>query len=67
MACDISARIIEAIISDIFFCDDYSEDGVVNTTAKLTNQETNPLRLFNKKEDDSDWCQVTIKNVTRFI
>ncbi len=69
---DISARIVDTIIGDLFFRDDEvlanidSDDDVANTIAKKAKEKTNALKLFVKNENDPDWYQVVIPNAMRF-
>ncbi len=65
---DISARIVDTIIDDLFFYDDEvlanvdndgdSDDDVANTIAKKATknakEKTNALKLFVKNENDPD-------------
>ncbi len=61
---DISARIVDMIIGDLFFCDDEvlanadndgdNEDDVASTIAKKAKEKTNALKLFVKNENDPD-------------
>ncbi len=66
---DISARIVDTIIGDLFFrddevlanvdSDDNSDDDVASTiakkVAKKAKEKTNALKLFVKNENDPDW------------
>jgi len=61
---DISARIVDMIISDLFFRDDEilantnsdgdSDDDVASVIAKKAKDKTNALKLFVKNENDPD-------------
>jgi hypothetical protein len=61
---DISARIVDTIISDLFFRDDEvlantnsdgdSDDDVASIIAKKAKDKTNALKLFVKNENDPD-------------
>jgi len=61
---DISARIVDTIISDLFFRDDEvlanansdgdSDDDVASVIAKKAKEKTNALKLFVKNENDPD-------------
>ena len=80
IAYDISARIVDTIIGNLFFCDeevltdadsDNNNDGnVVNALSKKAanpiNEKANALKLFFKDENYHDWYQVIIKSVMRF-
>ncbi len=77
---DISARIIDTIIGNLFFRDDEvlanansdgdSDDDVASTIAKKAAkkaiEKTNTLKLFVKNQNDLDWYQVVIPNAMRF-
>jgi hypothetical protein len=77
---NISARIVDMIIGDLFFCDDKvlanadndgdSDDDVANIitkkATKKAKEKTNALKLFVKNENDLDWYQVVIPNAMRF-
>jgi hypothetical protein len=66
---NISARIVDTIIGDLFFRDDEvlattdsdgdSDDDMANTivkkAAKTAKEKTNTLKLFVKNENDPDW------------
>jgi hypothetical protein len=66
---DISARIVDTIIGDLFFHDDEvlanadndgdSDDDVASTitkkAAKKAKEKTNAFKLFVKNENDPDW------------
>jgi hypothetical protein len=61
---DISARIVDMTIGDLFFRDDEvlanadrdgdSDDDVASTIAKKAKEKTNALKLFVKNENDPD-------------
>ncbi len=78
---DISARIVDTIIGDLFFRDDEvlanadsddddSDDDLASVIAKKVarkaKEKTNALKLFVKNENDPDWYQVVIPNPMRF-
>ncbi|KAH8952971.1 hypothetical protein BDL97_09G113300 [Sphagnum fallax] len=78
---DISARIVDTIIGDLFFRDDEvlanadsddddSDDDLASAIAKKVarkaKEKTNALKLFVKNENDPDWYQVVIPNPMRF-
>ncbi|CAM6002565.1 unnamed protein product [Sphagnum balticum] len=77
---DISARIVDTMIGDLFFRnyevlanvdnDSDSDDDVASTiakeAAKKAKEKTNALKLFVKNENDLDWYQVVIPNAMRF-
>jgi hypothetical protein len=77
---NISARIVDTIIGDLFFRDDEvlatgdsdgdSDDDMANTivkkAAKTAKEKTNALKLFVKNKNDPDWYQVVIPNAMRF-
>jgi hypothetical protein len=77
---NISARIVDTIIGDLFFrddevlaiadSDDDSDDDMANTiikkVAKMAKEKTNALKLFVKNENDPDSYQVVIPNAMRF-
>jgi hypothetical protein len=73
---DISARIVDTIIGDLFFRDDEvlanadsdgdSDDNVASTITKKAKEKTNALKLFVKNDNDPDWYQVVIPNAMQF-
>ncbi len=77
---DISARIVDTIIGNLFFRDDEvlanadndgdSDDDVASVIAKKAaknaKEKTNALKLFVKNENDPNWYQVVIPNAMRF-
>ncbi|KAH8941002.1 hypothetical protein BDL97_14G014500 [Sphagnum fallax] len=73
---DVSARIVDMTIGDLFFRDDEvlanadsdgdSDDDVASIIAKKAKEKTNALKLFVKNENDPDWYQVVIPNAMRF-
>ncbi len=77
---DISARINDTMIGNLFFRDDEvlantdsdgdSDDDVASAiakkAAKKAMEKTNALKLFVKNENDLDWYQVVILNAMRF-
>jgi hypothetical protein len=77
---DISARIIDTMIGDLFFRDDKvlanadndgdSDDDVANAiankAAKKAKEKTYALKLFVKNENDLNWYQVVIPNAMWF-
>ncbi|CAK9194975.1 unnamed protein product [Sphagnum troendelagicum] len=77
---DISARIVDTIIGDLFFrydevlanadSDGDSDDDMASVIAKKATkkakEKTNALKLFIKNENDPDWYQVIIPNAMRF-
>jgi hypothetical protein len=78
---DISARIVDTIIGNLFFRDDEvlanadsddddSDDDLASVIAKKVarkaKEKTNALKLFVKNENDPDWYQVVIPNPMRF-
>uniref|UniRef100_M4BUH3 Uncharacterized protein n=1 Tax=Hyaloperonospora arabidopsidis (strain Emoy2) TaxID=559515 RepID=M4BUH3_HYAAE len=77
---DISTRIVDTIIGDLFFRDEEmvanadsdndSDDDVVNAiakkAAKQANERINALDLLVNNENDPDWYEVIIKSVMWF-
>jgi hypothetical protein len=78
---DISARIVDTIIGDLFFRDDEvlanvdSDDNdsdddlasvIAKKVAKKAKEKTNALKLFVKNENDPYWYQVVIPNPMQF-
>jgi hypothetical protein len=73
---DISARIVDTIIGDLFFHNDEvlanadnngdSDDDVASTIAKKAKEKTNTLKLFVKNENDPDRYRVVIPNAMQF-
>jgi hypothetical protein len=73
---NISARIVDMIIGDLFFRDDEvlananndgdSDDDVTSTITKKAKEMTNALKQFVKNENDLNWYQVVISNAMRF-
>ncbi len=77
---DISARIVDTIIGDLFFRNDEvlanadrdndSDNNVASAiakkAAKKAKEKTNAVKLFIKNENDPSWYQVVIPNAMRF-